>query len=71
MTNQTQLEPHVYCVIIRRKNGTEFLAHARDGAAVYFVRREAYAFARELRTQRSRFRAHVAKARLVLLDERK
>ncbi len=66
MTNQTQLETHVYCVIIRRKNGTEFLSHASDGAAVYFIRKEAYALARALRAQK--FKARVVPGRLIVTE---
>lgn len=50
-----------FCVIIRRKDGTEFLAHANDGMAVYWNKKSALALAKDLRKHKMRARVERTK----------
>lgn len=60
------VQTKVFCVLIRRKDGTYFLANNQDGAAVYFDRERAYEFSYELRHGIPRFQAKVVAANVII-----
>lgn len=60
------VQTKVFCVLIRRKDGTYFLANNQDGAAVYFNKERAYEFSYELRHSKPRFKARVVAANVII-----
>lgn len=58
------IETSVWCVIILAADGRQFLASNKDGAAVYFNRKDALKFSKDLREHD--FNARVKKGKVVI-----